>query len=790
MSKQLNLIIDLLRDKDKTNKDFKRCWILRKAEDLFDNIKENQIVFDKMIPQAFDFTTLYTKLPHDKIFENMGIAIQEAWDYFRSLGITAATAATYAELQSPQILMEYVHFIVSNIFIANDEDHVLRQCVGIPMGTNCAPEIANLVLYVYEARYIDSLRSNGRIEEAMKHKFTRRFIDDIITFNTEPIPKEAYDNLEYSKQINDDIQGETSVIYLGAKITHREGKRMQISVFDKAKEWKFKVLRYPSAQSNTPQHQTRGIYIGELRRYQLMVNSIFAFKQAASSLTRNMYIRGNSMRDIKQAWSAFMLKYGRFFYSLRKEQQLRNWFRRMVRWAFHPTPKTRTSSTNRNRIATATNFSYRRQVSSQLNRNTNNISRNTHIILPPSQISRNGGNRRERRERETVHGMMTNRSDRGTSRHTEVDEPTLDALIMANRHITSTVTAQYYVDNNFFQDSNGGSYGEEGVSLQSEHSNRSGREEEGIHESQQSQSDSDLDRTDFEEHQPLLDSSDNNDTEDDQHNIRSFPTRRIPRRNDDTSDSEASLESSDDDENSSSFLRNNRQIGRTTDNPINSNRRITRSQAARIGGNDGFNGNGGNGQIPPVVRPVEVRRNNRQATRRRTETPSENSSTSTTEEIVDNRPITLNRADTPTTTIGAEREQKLQSIRDGTFTEPRVKLFYYNASITPHPNNLEDDRNVENVWTYDLALRCQKNKIGFLNAVDKSFENVLRNRIGKSTNLLSSSGGNLKFFCPICWIQLAKDDHKPDVCRNYLRFREAAIQYARIHGLPRHPAQR
>ncbi len=78
---------------------------------------------------------------------------------------------------------------------------------------------------------------------------------------------------------------------------------------------------------------------------------------------------------------------------------------------------------------------------------------------------------------------------------------------------------------------------------------------------------------------------------------------------------------------------------------------------------------------------------------------------------------------------------------------------------------------------YDLAVRCQKNKIGFLNnAVDKSFENALRNRIGKSTNLLSSSAGNRKFFCPICWIQLAKDDYKPDVCRNYLPFREAPIQ--------------
>ncbi len=38
-------------------------------------------------------------------------------------------------------------------------------------------------------------------------------------------------------------------------------------------------------------------------------------------------------------------------------------------------------------------------------------------------------------------------------------------------------------------------------------------------------------------------------------------------------------------------------------------RRITHSQASRIGGNNGFNGNGGNEQIPPVVLPVQVRRN-------------------------------------------------------------------------------------------------------------------------------------------------------------------------------------
>ncbi len=95
-------------------------------------------------------------------------------------------------------------YISNNTYIAYDPNKVRRQRVGIPMGTNCAPEIANLVLYVYEARYIDKLNANNKREEARKHKYTHRSIDDIITFNTEPISREAYDNLEYTQQVNED----------------------------------------------------------------------------------------------------------------------------------------------------------------------------------------------------------------------------------------------------------------------------------------------------------------------------------------------------------------------------------------------------------------------------------------------------------------------------------------------------------------------------------------------------------------------------------------------------------
>ena len=86
--------------------------------------------------------------------------------------------------------MEYVEFIINNTFIANSANEVYQQRIGIPMGTNCAPEIANLVLYVWESQYIDQLITNNRMDIARKHKYTKRFIDDILCFNTETFPQD------------------------------------------------------------------------------------------------------------------------------------------------------------------------------------------------------------------------------------------------------------------------------------------------------------------------------------------------------------------------------------------------------------------------------------------------------------------------------------------------------------------------------------------------------------------------------------------------------------------------
>ena len=49
-----------------------------------------------------------------------------------------------------------LEFVVANIFVVF-RGQVFQQIVGIPMGTNCVPLLADISLYSYEAEFIQSL---------------------------------------------------------------------------------------------------------------------------------------------------------------------------------------------------------------------------------------------------------------------------------------------------------------------------------------------------------------------------------------------------------------------------------------------------------------------------------------------------------------------------------------------------------------------------------------------------------------------------------------------------------
>ena len=80
------------------------------------------------------------------------------------------------------ILKKWKRLLLDNIFIRFGTK-LYRQVVGIPMGTNCAPLVADLFLFCYERDFMMSLSDDKQADVIDAFNTTSRYLDDILNIN-------------------------------------------------------------------------------------------------------------------------------------------------------------------------------------------------------------------------------------------------------------------------------------------------------------------------------------------------------------------------------------------------------------------------------------------------------------------------------------------------------------------------------------------------------------------------------------------------------------------------------
>ena len=75
---------------------------------------------------------------------------------------------------SEEQVISMLEFLIDNIFVSVG---------GIPMSTNCAPLLADLLLCSYESEFLQKLVKDKKIHEARSFNFTYRYIDDVLSIN-------------------------------------------------------------------------------------------------------------------------------------------------------------------------------------------------------------------------------------------------------------------------------------------------------------------------------------------------------------------------------------------------------------------------------------------------------------------------------------------------------------------------------------------------------------------------------------------------------------------------------
>ena len=201
---------------------------------------------------SYDFATLYTSIRHDSLKQALKSLIKEAYRVRDSVFIVADLTgrAYWSNIPSSsssrhsiteEQFVAYVEYLIDNIYVSIG-NRVYRQCVGIPMGTDCAPLLANLFLSFYEYSYMRDLIKTDLVL-AKKFNNTMRYIDDLLTLNNATFHSVIADIYPSELQLKKTTEFGTQLSYLDILITIENGK-YSTAVYDKRDNFNFNIVNF------------------------------------------------------------------------------------------------------------------------------------------------------------------------------------------------------------------------------------------------------------------------------------------------------------------------------------------------------------------------------------------------------------------------------------------------------------------------------------------------------------------------------------------------------------------
>ena len=157
-------------------------------------------------------------------------------------------------------------FVSTTSTSASETSFFGKVNIGIPIGTNIAPLLADLFLHTFEYDFmLNTLKRD--MTKAIQFSNTFRYIDDLLSVINEQF--ENYISTIYPSELElkDTSTPTTEVCYLDARIKLGDNNSpFHVSVYDKREDFALRIVIFPHMDSNIPSKPAYGVCMSQLVR--------------------------------------------------------------------------------------------------------------------------------------------------------------------------------------------------------------------------------------------------------------------------------------------------------------------------------------------------------------------------------------------------------------------------------------------------------------------------------------------------------------------------------------------
>ena len=251
--------------------------------------------------KTYDFSTLYTNLPLDVIYDSLRSLIIKMFVNSKSVAIMVnsnskrafwSNGSNYAGYREYTIdkLLEALELILFNTYIQFNGS-IFKQILGIPMGGNAWPFIADLYLSWCEYCYMTKVvKTDYTLAKLLSYNC--RYLDDISTINLQnlqDIAKDIYDNTLLLEGSTCSYKQDTFFNLYIRVVDHK----FITGIYHKVDDFNFEVISYPFPQSNVHSMLGYSTYHSQHIRFFRLCNNIneflFRAKFSYSKLVKRGY---------------------------------------------------------------------------------------------------------------------------------------------------------------------------------------------------------------------------------------------------------------------------------------------------------------------------------------------------------------------------------------------------------------------------------------------------------------------------------------------------------------------
>ena len=186
-------------------------------------------------------------------------------------------------------MCEALAVLLDNIYIRLGFK-LYRKIVCIPMGTNCAPLVADLFLFCYDWDLLLALSEDNQSDVTEAFSSTSRYLDDLMDIDNnffDSMVNHIYPSeLQFNKANVCDIEASFfgfTFIYIGF---------VKTKIYDKREDFDFDIVNFSFLDDAVPRSTSYGVYISQLIRFARVSSHVDDFN------TRNKVLKAELLKQV------------------------------------------------------------------------------------------------------------------------------------------------------------------------------------------------------------------------------------------------------------------------------------------------------------------------------------------------------------------------------------------------------------------------------------------------------------------------------------------------------------